>query len=283
MTMFKMSGTTGRKRTDRTAIAFAVRKGRSRRGAAMVFALWIFAVCTLAGFVALSAAASTAVRVRLLIEADQRYYSVSSAALLLRDLLQQQSVDPFVVVQRRTEDDGGLSLYTAELQSGPEGLMARMAQVGGTSIEHYFSEAAQCRTFLGDFVIQRICGLDLDDADPQTVLRQAWDLASDIEGETLPPVCLSCPQSNGEAFPDLDVWMVPRIGTVQSEETRDIFPLVFGLQIGGVDSGGAQDREDLRVVCPVYVSREEHAAEGEIVRTTTVWMDAASIRIERKP
>ena len=161
--------------------------------------------------------------------------------------------------------------------------MARMAQVGGTSIEHYFSDAARCRTFLGDVVIQRICGLDLDDADPQTVLRQAWDLASDIEGETLPPVCLSCPLSDGKAFPDLDVWMVPRIGTVQSEETRDIFPLVFGLQIGGVDSGGAQDREDLRVVCPVYVSREEHAAEGEIVRTTTVWMDAASIRIERKP
>lgn len=61
------------------------RKLRSRKGASISYALLLFLVCAAAGSVVLAAAAAAAGRLSGLAEADQRYYSVTSAAELLKE------------------------------------------------------------------------------------------------------------------------------------------------------------------------------------------------------
>ena len=61
------------------------KKLRSEKGASISYALILFLVCAAAGSVVLAAATAAAGRLGGLAEADQRYYSVTSAAELLRD------------------------------------------------------------------------------------------------------------------------------------------------------------------------------------------------------
>lgn len=59
-------------------------KLRSQRGASISFALLLFLVCAVVGSVVLVAGTTAAGRISQVAEADQRYYSVTSAAELLR-------------------------------------------------------------------------------------------------------------------------------------------------------------------------------------------------------
>ena len=76
------------------------RKLASRRGASITFALLLFLVCTVIGVIVLVAATAAAGRISKLAEADARYYAVNSAAQLLREEIESQSV---VVTRVKTE------------------------------------------------------------------------------------------------------------------------------------------------------------------------------------
>lgn len=67
-------------------------KLRSKRGASITFALLLFLVCAALSAVVLVAATTAAGRISNIAETDQRYYSVTSAAELLRDSLDNNMV-----------------------------------------------------------------------------------------------------------------------------------------------------------------------------------------------
>lgn len=71
----------------RTAFKRAALKRGAQRGASMVIALILFLLCTVAGVTALTMAATNAGRYSHAQEDRQAYYSVSSAALLMADML----------------------------------------------------------------------------------------------------------------------------------------------------------------------------------------------------
>ena len=72
------------------------RKLGSRRGASITFALLLFLVCAVLSSVIIVAATSSAGRMSKLAETDQRYYAVTSAADLVKELLDE----PVSIVQR---------------------------------------------------------------------------------------------------------------------------------------------------------------------------------------
>ena len=65
-------------------------KLRSRKGASLTFALLAFLVCAVISAVLLASASASAGRLSGLVEADQRYYAVNSAAQLFCDALKDQ-------------------------------------------------------------------------------------------------------------------------------------------------------------------------------------------------
>ena len=68
------------------------RKLRSRRGASITFALLLFLVCAVISSVIIAAATTASGRLSKQAEMDQRYYSVTSAAELLKDLIDEEAV-----------------------------------------------------------------------------------------------------------------------------------------------------------------------------------------------
>ena len=64
---------------------------RTDSGASISFALLLFLVCAVVGSVVLTAGTAASGRVSRLVESDQRYYCVSSAASLLRDCIDGRS------------------------------------------------------------------------------------------------------------------------------------------------------------------------------------------------
>ena len=92
-------------------------KLRSRRGASLSIALLLFLVCLAVASVVLAAGTAASGRLSELREADQRYYSVTSAAELVRDLV---SSEPVVFEQKKlitttesTNDDGEVTTHTS--------------------------------------------------------------------------------------------------------------------------------------------------------------------------
>lgn len=74
------------------------RKLRSRRGASITFALLLFLVCAVLSSVIIVAASTASGRMSNLAETDRRYYAVTSAAELMKDLLKEP-----VSIVKRTE------------------------------------------------------------------------------------------------------------------------------------------------------------------------------------
>lgn len=68
------------------------RKLSSRSGASITFALLLFLVCAVISSVVIVAATAVGGRASKMAEMDQRYYAVNSAAELLRDVLEEQTV-----------------------------------------------------------------------------------------------------------------------------------------------------------------------------------------------
>ena len=83
-------------------------KLRSRRGASISFALLLFLVCAVVGSVVLVAGTAAAGRISQAAEADQRYYSVTSAAELLRKEIEGKTVTTEEITEQVYDiDDSG--------------------------------------------------------------------------------------------------------------------------------------------------------------------------------
>ena len=80
-------------------------KLRSRRGASISFALLLFLVCAVVGSVVLVAGTAAAGRISQAAEADQRYYSVTSAAELLKGQI-EGDMNRVVITQEDTTPIG---------------------------------------------------------------------------------------------------------------------------------------------------------------------------------
>ncbi len=99
-------------------------KLRSRRGASISFALLLFLVCAVVGSVVLVAGTAAAGRISQAAEADQRYYSVTSAAELLKGQI-EGDMNRVVITQ---ED-------TTPITDGVLGTTSKGSpQIGGTVI-----------------------------------------------------------------------------------------------------------------------------------------------------
>ena len=68
------------------------RKMESRTGASITFALLLFLVCAILSSVIIVAATTASGRMSRLAETDRRYYAVTSAAELMKDLMKSKSV-----------------------------------------------------------------------------------------------------------------------------------------------------------------------------------------------
>lgn len=95
-------------------------KLRSRRGASITFALLIFLVCAVVSSVVVVAGSAAGGRMSQLAASDQRYYAVTSAAGLLRDVFDGQTVRVATnkadgTMSTGTDDDGILADASREL------------------------------------------------------------------------------------------------------------------------------------------------------------------------
>ena len=116
-------------------------KLKSRTGASITFALLLFLVCAVVGSVVLTAGTAAAGRAGDLTKMDQRYYAVTSAAELLRDLMEGESV---TVVETAPLNDSG----AADWDSATIRLNGRDVS-GGTDLQSIPETAAY------DFLIQK--------------------------------------------------------------------------------------------------------------------------------
>ena len=85
------------------------RKLHSQCGASITYALLLFLVCAVIGSIVLAAGTASAGRFSGLVEADQRYYSVTSAVNLFRELYDGK---PYTIVRTKNYDETVTTVYT---------------------------------------------------------------------------------------------------------------------------------------------------------------------------
>ena len=85
-------------------------KLNSQTGASITFALLLFLVCAVVGAAVLTAGSAAAGRISKTAEMDQRYYSVNSAAGLLIEKIEEETVT--VVKTVKTGSGSDYTSYT---------------------------------------------------------------------------------------------------------------------------------------------------------------------------
>ncbi len=80
------------------------RKLTSQSGASITYALLLFLVCAVVSSIILAAATAASGRISQSVESDQRYYSVTSAAELLKEMINGKSV---IILEQTTSVNGG--------------------------------------------------------------------------------------------------------------------------------------------------------------------------------
>lgn len=98
------------------------RKLKSENGASLSFALLLFLVCAVVGSVILTSGTAASGRLSRLRDMDARYYSVNSAAYLIRDLMDGQIVNGFHEVDK----DGKIVGDVEVRMDGEENLFGTM-------------------------------------------------------------------------------------------------------------------------------------------------------------
>ena len=98
------------------------RKLKSENGASLSFALLLFLVCAVVGSVILTSGTAASGRLSRLRDMDARYYSVNSAAYLIRDLMDGQIVNGFHEVDK----DGKIVGDVEVSMDGEENLFGTM-------------------------------------------------------------------------------------------------------------------------------------------------------------
>lgn len=103
-------------------------KIKSQKGASITFALLLFLVCAIISSIVVVAATAVGGRASQMAELDQRYYAVNSAAELLRDVLEDQTVvvTASTTTVSKLDQDGNITpgqpsdkSYTMVLKSNP--------------------------------------------------------------------------------------------------------------------------------------------------------------------
>ena len=92
-----------------TALRPIKKKIQSERGASITFALLLFLVCAVLSSVLITAGTAAAGRMSRIAETDQRFYAVTSAAELMKDLLDGKSIT-------LVEKDGKVYLFDKEYE-----------------------------------------------------------------------------------------------------------------------------------------------------------------------
>ncbi len=101
------------------------RKLNNQKGASITWALLIFLVCAVVGSAVLVAGTAAAGRMSKLADSEQRYYAVTSAAGLLRDVLK----DPITVTRKATyDDDGNPQSYSISYGSSADVIMKALVR-----------------------------------------------------------------------------------------------------------------------------------------------------------
>ena len=92
-------------------------KLRSRTGASISFALLLFLICSVISIVVIVAASAASGRMSRMAELDQRYYAVTSAAELVKGMLDEKTVSVAEVTVSKTETtyEDGVSLGTISI------------------------------------------------------------------------------------------------------------------------------------------------------------------------
>ena len=133
-------------------------KLRSRTGASITFALLLFLVCAVLCSVILAASTAAAGRMSKIAETDQRYYSVTSAAEVLTDLIDGKTVSivevtvtPYTTTYSNGTQSGGptpgtpvTSCYIVEEQDVTDSLLTDANKIGGSiTIDSFPKDAAK--------------------------------------------------------------------------------------------------------------------------------------------
>ncbi len=122
----------------------AAEKLKSSRGASLMMALLLFLTCAVVGSAVLTAGTAASGRMSKIAESDQRYYSVNSAANLLIDLLQDQTVTVRKVesskgsgaeLYYRSKDDTAFTKYESLTKATLPVEMAYLITSGSTDAE----------------------------------------------------------------------------------------------------------------------------------------------------
>lgn len=94
----------------------AKRKLHSERGASLIFALLLFLVCAVVGSVVLTSGTAASGRVSEMVNTDQRYYAVTSAAELFKDMINGEKVvvEKTITTTVTTDGDGNNTGSTTE-------------------------------------------------------------------------------------------------------------------------------------------------------------------------
>lgn len=108
--MFQAGTVPGREHSREVKDVMSVikKKLKSDRGASITYALLIFLVCAIIGSAVLTAGTAASGRLSQMVEIDQRYYSVNSAASLLIDLMERDKIvyeQPDTTTEDTNSDD----------------------------------------------------------------------------------------------------------------------------------------------------------------------------------
>lgn len=110
-------------------------KMRSESGATLMTALLFFIMCAVCGSVILAAASAAAGRMSRQQSSDQAYYTVTSAAKLLRDEIDGETVTVRKVVESTTGSDGTESTGDASYTYAPDATPGNTLME--TAVQHF--------------------------------------------------------------------------------------------------------------------------------------------------
>ncbi len=144
------------------------KKLKSNHGASLSMALLLFLVCCVIGSVVLAAGTASAGRVSQMTEMDRRYYSVTSAAGLFRDLLNGQS---YSVIRTETKtltetetvtlnNEGTVTAGPTKHSEEETAYTYAFTYKNSTGTETSFTPGS---SFLADVILRYVYGEPMDD------------------------------------------------------------------------------------------------------------------------
>ncbi len=160
-----------------------IEKLRSRAGASITFALLLFLVCTVLCSVIITASTASSGRMSRIAETDQRYYAVTSAAELLKSILDGETVSIVKVVKTTYE-----TVYTSGIAGTPSqvGEAAEAVYLVSGKKAGEISEAADL-TSENEADAAAIDSIAVDAAknisESQTLTSRKLELASTVYGD----------------------------------------------------------------------------------------------------